>query len=117
MFLFGYCVLSSDSPDDDGSGTDEGSGVLTVTTVTKRPEVFFGRMTTESEAVGEVETQQPFDLNLISSESPDELPLPQPTNVTDFTFDLIEAVTNQPALHWEPTKTSGISPAGQQRNC
>ncbi|XP_027869581.1 aggrecan core protein-like isoform X2 [Xiphophorus couchianus] len=102
----------TDSPDDEGSGTDEGSGAVTVTTVTKSPEVFFSKMTTESEAVGEVETQQPFDLSYTNSENPNKLPLPLPTNFTDFTFDLIEAVTNQPAVQREPSKTSVISPAG-----
>uniref|UniRef100_A0A3B5KYK1 Uncharacterized protein n=1 Tax=Xiphophorus couchianus TaxID=32473 RepID=A0A3B5KYK1_9TELE len=93
----------TDSPDDEGSGTDEGSGAVTVTTVTKSPEVFFSKMTTESEAVGEVETQQPFDLSYTNSENPNKLPLPLPTNFTDFTFDLIEAVTNQPAVQREPS--------------
>ncbi|PWA28999.1 hypothetical protein CCH79_00006349 [Gambusia affinis] len=102
----------TDSPDDEGSGTDEGSGVGIFTTVTKSPAVFFSKTTTESEAVGEVETQQPFDLSLTSSENPNKLPPPQPTNFTDFTFDLIEAVTNQPAVQREPSKTSVISPAG-----
>ncbi|KAM4744357.1 aggrecan core protein-like [Anableps anableps] len=102
----------TDSPDEEGSATDEGSGVLIVTTVTKSPEVFFSRATTESEAVGEVETQQPFDLSFTYSKSPNKLPLPQPTTFTDFTFDLIEAITNQPVVHREPSKTSVISPAG-----
>ncbi|MEQ2195085.1 hypothetical protein XENOCAPTIV_007275 [Xenoophorus captivus] len=102
----------TDSPDDEGSGTDDGSGVLIVTTVTKSPEVFFSRTTTESEAVGELETQQPFDLNYTYSESLNKQALPQPTNITQISFDLIEAITNQPAVHMEPRKTSFISPAG-----
>lgn len=117
LVTFCFPLLSSDSPDDEGSGTDEGSGAVTVTTVTKSPEVFFSKTTTESEAVGEVETQQPFDLSYTNSENPNKLPLPQSTNFTDFTFDLIEAVTNQPAVQREPSKTSVISPAGQQSNC
>ncbi|MEQ2185963.1 hypothetical protein GOODEAATRI_023792 [Goodea atripinnis] len=102
----------TDSPDDEGSGTDDGSGVLIVTTVTMSPEVFFSRTTTESEAVGELETQQPFDLNYTYSESLNKQALPQPTNITQISFDLIEAITNQPAVHMEPRKTSFISPAG-----
>ncbi|XP_047218411.1 aggrecan core protein-like isoform X2 [Girardinichthys multiradiatus] len=102
----------TDSPDDEGSGTDEGSGVLIVTTVTKSPEVFFSRTTTESEAVGELETQQPFNLNYTYSESLNKQALPQPTNITQISFDLIEAITNQPAVHMETRKTSFISPAG-----
>uniref|UniRef100_A0A3B3UR44 Aggrecan a n=1 Tax=Poecilia latipinna TaxID=48699 RepID=A0A3B3UR44_9TELE len=92
-------------------------GAVIVTTVTESPEVFFSKTTTESEAVGEVETQQPFDLSFTNSENPSKLPLPQPTNFTDFTFDLIEAVTSQSAVQREPSKTSVISPAGQQSNC
>uniref|UniRef100_A0A8D2ZUT8 Aggrecan a n=1 Tax=Scophthalmus maximus TaxID=52904 RepID=A0A8D2ZUT8_SCOMX len=59
----------------EGSGIiEEGSGVLSVTTVTQSPEVFFMRTTTESEAVGEVETQQPTVVDFTYTESPTQLP-------------------------------------------
>ncbi|KAM4596327.1 brevican core protein-like [Fundulus diaphanus] len=106
-----FCYI--DSPDDEGSGTDEGSGLLIVTTVTKSPELFFSTTTTtESEAVGEVETQQPLDLNSTYRASHNKLPLPQPTNTAEITFDLVKAVSNQPAVFREPSKTSVVSPAG-----
>jgi len=35
---------------------EKGSGMLSVTTMTQNPEVFFWRTTTDSEAVGELET-------------------------------------------------------------
>ncbi|XP_056876033.1 aggrecan core protein-like [Takifugu flavidus] len=74
----------------EGSGFDEeGTDVLTVTKVTQSPEVFFKTTTTESEAVGEVETQQPTAVGFTFTESPTQMPLPQPPEV-------IEAVTAQP---------------------
>ncbi|KAM9764581.1 uncharacterized protein ACNS7B_019324 [Menidia menidia] len=48
----------TEAPDEDGSGSEEGSGVLAITTVTQSPEAFFSRTTTEVEAAGEVETQE-----------------------------------------------------------
>uniref|UniRef100_A0A674P1B3 Aggrecan core protein n=1 Tax=Takifugu rubripes TaxID=31033 RepID=A0A674P1B3_TAKRU len=77
----------------EGSGFDEeGTDVLSVTKVTQSPEVFFKTTTTESEAVGEVETQQPTAVDFTFTESPTQMPLPQPPNDTE----LIEAVTAQP---------------------
>ncbi|TNM90621.1 hypothetical protein fugu_002910 [Takifugu bimaculatus] len=77
----------------EGSGFDEeGTDVLTVTKVTQSPEVFFKTTTTESEAVGEVETQQPTAVGFTFTESPTQMPLPQPPNDTE----VIEAVTAQP---------------------
>ncbi|XP_056269237.1 aggrecan core protein-like [Pseudoliparis swirei] len=47
----------TESPDEEGSGImEKGSGMLSVTTMTQNPEVFFWRTTTDSEAVGELET-------------------------------------------------------------
>lgn len=40
--------------------------MLGVTTVTESPEEFFRRTTTESEAVGEVETQQHITVDTVS---------------------------------------------------
>ncbi|XP_029945378.1 aggrecan core protein-like [Salarias fasciatus] len=68
----------TDSPDEEGSGVIEGSGVLDITTVTHRPEVFIRKTTTESEAVGEVETQQP---TAVHTEIPTELPVTPPTPI------------------------------------
>uniref|UniRef100_A0A672F8S4 Aggrecan core protein n=1 Tax=Salarias fasciatus TaxID=181472 RepID=A0A672F8S4_SALFA len=62
----------------EGSGVIEGSGVLDITTVTHRPEVFIRKTTTESEAVGEVETQQP---TAVHTEIPTELPVTPPTPI------------------------------------
>uniref|UniRef100_A0A672F3U2 Aggrecan a n=1 Tax=Salarias fasciatus TaxID=181472 RepID=A0A672F3U2_SALFA len=60
------------------TGVIEGSGVLDITTVTHRPEVFIRKTTTESEAVGEVETQQP---TAVHTEIPTELPVTPPTPI------------------------------------
>lgn len=86
--------------------------MLSVTTVTDSPEVFFRRTTTESEAVGEVETQQPTGLDFTYTQIPTELPLPLPPNVTEFVTDLIEAATAQPDTGREPSKGSVIPPTG-----
>lgn len=83
--------------------------MLSVTTVTQSPEVFFRRTTTESEAVGEVETQQP---TIVDTESPTELPLPQPPSVTEIT-DLIMPVTAQPNVDREPSISVVMPPTGQ----
>lgn len=72
-----------------------------------------GKTTTETEAVGEVVTLEPFDLNSTYSESPTKLPTPQLTNVTEISFDLIKAVTNQPAVAREPSNPSVNSSSGQ----
>lgn len=81
----------------EGSGFDEeGNGVLSVTKVTQTPEVFFKTTTTESEVVGEVETQQPTVVDFTFTESPTQMPLPQPPNATELVDELIEAVTAQP---------------------
>lgn len=87
--------------------------MLSVTTVTQSPEVFFRRTTTESEAVGEVETQQPTVVDFTYTESPTELPLPQPPNVTEFVTDLIEAATAQPDTGREPSKGFVMPRTGQ----
>ncbi|KAM6942960.1 aggrecan core protein-like [Xenentodon cancila] len=100
----------TDSSDEGGSGTDEGSGVLVVTTVTRGPDVFFSRMTTESEAVGEVETQRPTDVTYIYTETPTELP--QPPNITDIITDHIEAVNARPGVSREPSKGFEMPPDG-----
>ncbi len=76
--------------------------MLSVTTVTRSPEVFLRRTTTESEAVGEVETLKPTLVDFTFTESPIELPLPQPPNITEFVTDLIESVTAQPDTGKEP---------------
>uniref|UniRef100_A0A4W5QVV2 Aggrecan a n=1 Tax=Hucho hucho TaxID=62062 RepID=A0A4W5QVV2_9TELE len=72
--------------------TEAGSGVLSVATVTQGPpEVFFRKMTTESEALGEdLATQKPtsvdftFGTELPEPPSVTELPLPQPPSVTEL---------------------------------
>ncbi|XP_015240327.1 PREDICTED: aggrecan core protein-like isoform X1 [Cyprinodon variegatus] len=102
----------TESPDDEGSGIEGGNDVLIVTTETKNPEVLLGKTTTETEAVGEVVTLEPFDLNSTYSESPTKLPTPQLTNVTEISFDLIKAVTNQPAVAREPSNPSVNSSSG-----
>lgn len=84
--------------------------MLSVTTVTQSPEVFFRRTTTESEAVGEVETQQP---TVVDTERPTELPLPQPPSVTEIITELIKSVTTQPDVVREPSKSFLMPPAGQ----
>lgn len=96
----------------EGSGFDEeGTDVLSVTKVTQSPEVFFKTTTTESEAVGEVETQQPTVVDFTFTESPTQmpLPLPQPPNVTE----LIEAVTAQPDSGREISKGFVMPHTGQ----
>lgn len=80
----------------EGSGFDEEGGVLVFTKVTQTPEVFFKTTITESEAVGEVETQQPTAVDFTFTESPTQMSLPQPPNVTEVLTELIEAVTAQP---------------------
>lgn len=81
--------------------------------MTQSPEVFFRRTTTESEAIGEVETQQPTVVALTFTESPTELPLPQPPNVTESVTDLIVPVTARPDTGREPSKGFVIPPTGQ----
>ncbi|KAG7242718.1 hypothetical protein INR49_020093, partial [Caranx melampygus] len=107
------CFCYTDSPDEEGSGIiEEGSGTLSVTTVTQSPEVFFRRTTTESEAIGEVETQQPTGVDITYTESPTELPLPQPPNITELITDLIESVTAQPDIGRDPSKGFVMPPHG-----
>lgn len=86
---------------------------MSVTTVTRSPEVFFRRTTTESEAVGEVETQQPTLVDINYTESPTELPLTQPPKVTEFITDLIESATGRPETGREPSKRFVMPPTGQ----
>lgn len=87
--------------------------MLSVTTVTQSPEVFFRRTTTESEVVGEVETQRPTAVDFTYTESPTELPLPQPPNVTDFVIDLIEQATARPDTGRERSKGFVMPQNGQ----
>lgn len=97
----------------EGSGFGEDGGeVLSVTKVTQTPEVFFKTATTESEAVGQVETQRPTVGDFAFTESPTQMPLPQPPNLTPVVPDLLEAVTAQPDTGRE---ISGfvMPPAGQ----
>ncbi|XP_047435769.1 aggrecan core protein-like isoform X2 [Mugil cephalus] len=102
----------TEAPGEEGSGlTDEGSGVLSVTTVTRRPDVFFRTTTTESEAVGEVETRRPTgETFTFTTESPTEMPwtLPQPPSLTEPTTDLIQPVTAPPQIGRGASK--GIPP-------
>jgi len=100
-------------PDEDGSGSEEGSGTLSVTTVTRSPEVFFSRTTTDSEAAGEMESQQPIRVNFTFTESPTALPLPQPPRATGIIPDLIGAVTARPNVGREPSKGFVMPPAGE----
>ncbi|XP_067463879.1 aggrecan core protein-like isoform X2 [Thunnus thynnus] len=97
----------TDLTDEDGSGiTREGSDVLSVSTETRSPEVFFRRTTTESEAVGEVETQQPTVVDFTFTESPTELPLPQPPSVTELITEWIQPATAKPDVDREPQPPS-----------
>lgn len=94
----------------EGSGFDEeGPDVLSVTKVTQSPEVFFKTTTTESEAVGEVETHQPTVMDFTFTERPTQMPLPQPPNVTE----LIEAVTAPPDSSREISKGFVLPHTGQ----
>ncbi|KAF7659654.1 hypothetical protein LDENG_00294270 [Lucifuga dentata] len=107
----------TDFPDDEGSGIDIGSGLPSVTTVTQRPEVFFVKTTTESEALGEVETQRPTAVDFIYTQSPTEVPLPQPPNITEtltevLTETLIQPVTARPDVGREPSKRFKLPPTG-----
>lgn len=96
----------------EGSGFDEeGTDVLSVTKVTQTPEVFFKTTTTEGEAVGEVETQQPTAVDF--TESPTRMPLPQPPNATELVDELIEAVTAQPDSGREISKGFVMPHTGQ----
>eukprot|EP00064_Thunnus_orientalis_P016038 superscaffoldBa00003093_g16101 len=97
----------TDLTDEDGSGiTREGSDVVSVSTETRSPEVFFRRTTTESEAVGEVETQQPTVVDFTFTESPTELPLPQPPSVTEHITEWIQPATAEPDVDREPQPPS-----------
>ncbi|XP_029354215.1 aggrecan core protein-like isoform X2 [Echeneis naucrates] len=105
------CFCYTESPDEESSGMiDGGSDILSVTTVTQSPDMFFRRTTTESEAIGEVETQQPTIVD--STYSPTELPLPEPPNVTELITDVIKSVTAQPVVGRTPTKGFIIPPTG-----
>ncbi|XP_037835850.1 aggrecan core protein [Kryptolebias marmoratus] len=104
----------TDSLGEEGSGTDEGSGMLTITSVTQTPEMFFNNMTTEGEAVGEVETQRLIHLNFTYTDSQTELTMPQPPNITEIIMDLIEAATSQPDVYKDPSETFMVSPAGKK---
>lgn len=98
----------------EGSGFDEeGTDVLSVTKVTQTPEVFFKTTTTESEAVGEVESQRPTVVDFTFTESPTQMPLPQPPNATELVDELIKAVTAQPDSGREVSKGFVMPHTGQ----
>lgn len=104
----------TESPDAEGSGVEEeGSGILSVTTVTERSEVFFESTATESEAVGEVETLQPTVVDFTYTMSPSQLPFPEPPSVTEVLVDQIEAATVQPDTGSEQSTTYVLPPTGQ----
>ncbi|XP_068580400.1 brevican core protein-like [Cebidichthys violaceus] len=101
----------TESPDEGGLAIiDEGSGVLSVAAVTRSPEVNFRQTTTESEAVGEVETQQPTVVDFNFTESTTGLLLSQPPNVTEFVIDMIEPAIARPDIGREPSNGSVTSP-------
>ncbi|KAM3626178.1 uncharacterized protein V6R79_024149 [Siganus canaliculatus] len=120
----------TESPDEEGSGSfeegsgileegsgilEEGSGILSVTTsATQSPDFFVTKTTTESEAVGEVETHRPTTVDSPHTESPTELPLtePQPSSVTDMTTMPTETAQVGPSLGQEPGNGFVTSPAG-----
>lgn len=109
-----YLFSVTESPYEEGSGVEEeGSGILSVTTMTERPEVFFRSTTTESEAVGEVETLQPTIVDFTYTMSPSQLPLPQPPSVTEFVIEQIEAATAQPDTGSEPSTAFVLPPTGE----
>lgn len=113
-FLTNPCpLLCSEFPDEEGSGVDTGSGMISVTTVTQSPEVFFRTTTTESEAIGEVETQRPTEVDFTFTEGPTELPLPQPPNVTETLTEQIQPVTARPDVGREPSKRFKLPPTGK----
>lgn len=87
--------------------------MLSVTTVTQSPEVFFRETTTEGEAVGEVATQQPTIVGFTYTDSPTELPLPQPPNATELITDPIKSVTALPDVGRDPSKGFVMPPTGQ----
>lgn len=104
----------TESSDAEGSGIEEeGSGILSVTTVTERSEVFFRSTTTESEAVGEVETLQPTVVDFTYTMSPSQLPFPEPPSVTEVLIDQIEAATAPPDTGSKPSMTYVLPPTGQ----
>lgn len=106
-------VRFAESLEVESSGFGEDGGeVLSVTKVTQPPEVFFKTTTTESEAVGEVETQRPTVVDFTFTESPTQMPLPQPPNLTEVVPELIEAVTAQPDAGREMSRFV-MPPAGQ----
>ncbi|KAM9318611.1 aggrecan core protein-like [Pholidichthys leucotaenia] len=99
----------TESYDEESSGiVEEGSEVLSVTTVTQSPEVFFRRTSTDSEALGEMVTLQPTGVDITYTDSPTEVPLSQPPNVTD----LVESATAQPGVGQEPSESFVKHPTG-----
>lgn len=91
---------------------EDGGDVLSVTKVTQTPEVFFRTATTESEAVGQVETQRPTVGDFTFTESPPQMPLPQPPSLTPAVTELLEAVTAQPDVGREISRFA-MPPAGK----
>lgn len=97
----------SESPYSEGSGVEEdGSGILSVSTVTERSEVFFQSTTTGNEAVGEVETLQPTAVDFTYTISTQK-------SVTESLIDQIEAATAQPDTGSEQSRTFELPPTGQ----
>ena len=101
------------SPGEDGSGLDTEGGILSVSTVTKTPGVFFWKTTTESEVAGELFTQRPTGVDITYTQSPSELPLPQPPSATEIITEVIEGVTARPDVGRGRNKMFVISPTGQ----
>lgn len=86
--------------------------MLSVTTVTQSADVFLRRTTTESEAVGQLETQRPTAVDFTYTDSPTELPLPQPPEATELITDQLESVTAQPDVGREPSRGSVVPATG-----
>uniref|UniRef100_A0A673C519 Aggrecan a n=1 Tax=Sphaeramia orbicularis TaxID=375764 RepID=A0A673C519_9TELE len=92
------------------TGEEGSGGVLSVSTVTQSPEVFFKRTTTESEAVGELESQHPTHPTFT-------LAPPTPITFTELVPltpppDLIESITAPPVVGREPDATFVMPPTG-----
>ncbi|XP_023807578.1 aggrecan core protein [Oryzias latipes] len=100
----------ADSPDDkslnSGSGSGDESGPWRVSTVTKDPQLLFSWVTSESEVVGEMETQASSALNVTNFENPKMLVSP-----TVIITEAMEAI-NRPGVGKEPNTGSTMPPAG-----
>uniref|UniRef100_A0A3P9J0E1 Aggrecan core protein n=1 Tax=Oryzias latipes TaxID=8090 RepID=A0A3P9J0E1_ORYLA len=100
----------ADSPDDkslnSGSGSGDESGPWRVSTVTKDPQLLFSWVTSESEVVGEMETQASTALNVTNFENPKKFVSP-----TVIIAEPVEA-NNRPGVGKEPNTGSTMPPAG-----